>query len=89
MPFIFGFFSENSLITFHELSLLPSSTAMTSYEKLFSVITFSIQENNSGNDSSSLNNGMTMEMFNLIYAIYDCKNNVNSVQKKILIFFKY
>ena len=35
---------------------------MTSYEKLFSIITFEIHSESSGKDSSSLNKGITIEI---------------------------
>ena len=60
-----GLASCSERITSHERSLLPSSTKMTSYEKRFSAITRSIHASNSGNDSSSLYSGTTIEMFGL------------------------
>ena len=62
MPLIAGFAAESSLMIDQDLSVLPSSTMMTSYEYPSRVITDSIQPVSSRRDSSSLNNDITIEI---------------------------
>ena len=57
MPRTEGLVAERLRITFHELSLLPSSMKMASYRKRFAVITRSIHAASSGSDSLSFSRG--------------------------------
>ena len=61
--------SLSCVITAQDLSVLPSSIKIISYEKLFSPITLSTQATNSGSDSSSLYSGTTIEIANIILFI--------------------